>query len=305
MAPLDTVQRLSYRPPFDWSGLLAYLQRRAVPGIEEVRDGEYIRSLRLSHGGGTVRLRAGGPGGPGGPRGNDAAVEARFELDDELDLAAATNRTRRLLDLDADPTAVAEVLTTDPWLGPLVRATPGRRLPGTVDGPELAVRAVLGQQISLAAAATAAGRLVTAHGTTLKRPRGAVTHLFPSPEALAAANPVSLRMPQSRARCLTGLAASLAAGELVLDPAGDLADSRRQLLALPGIGPWTEEYIAMRALGDHDAFPDADLGIRHALQRRGLDGGPAAARALAERWRPYRAYAVIHLWADLASAAAA
>jgi AraC family transcriptional regulator of adaptative response / DNA-3-methyladenine glycosylase II len=263
-----------------------------VPGVEEVRGGEYVRSLRLPHGAGTVSLSLAS---------DDGHVRAHFALDDERDLRAATQRTRALLDLDSDPERVAAVLGSDPLLGALVRATPGRRLPGTVDGPELAIRAVLGQQISLAGAATAAGRLVAEYGEALQRPTGAVTHLFPSAAALAAADPGGLPMPRSRARALTGLAAALSRGTVVLDTGVDRDAARRTLLALPGIGPWTAEYIAMRALGDHDAFPAADLGIRHALERRGLDGRPAAARTLAERWRPFRAYAVIHLWADLAA----
>ncbi|MGI8713119.1 MAG: DNA-3-methyladenine glycosylase family protein [Solirubrobacteraceae bacterium] len=292
MAATDEI-RMSFHAPLDGAGLLDYLGRRAVPGVEEVRDGGYTRSLRLAHGGGSVQLRPGA-----------RDVRARFVLDDERDLELAIERCRALLDLDADPEAVIDALGGDPLLGSLVRATPGRRVPGSVNGPELAVRAVLGQQISLAGAATAAGRLVAIYGTPLCRPLGAVTHLFPSPEALAAADPGSLRMPQTRAHCLIGLNASLATGELVLDPAGDRADTRRRLLALPGIGPWTAEYVAMRALRDHDAFPAADLGIRHALERHGLDGRAAAAQRLAESWRPYRAYAVLHLWAELAAAAA-
>jgi AraC family transcriptional regulator of adaptative response / DNA-3-methyladenine glycosylase II len=189
-------------------------------------------------------------------------------------------------------------------LGPLRRRAPGMRVPGTVDGPELAIRAVLGQQVSLAAAATAAGRLVARHGEPLKRPLDGVTHVFPDPERLAALDPGSLPMPRSRARALTVLAARLAAGELSLEAGADRDEARQRLLGVPGVGPWTTEYVAMRALRDPDAFLPTDLGIRHALQRRGLDARPAAAERLSSSWRPYRAYALIHLWADLAAGSA-
>jgi AraC family transcriptional regulator of adaptative response / DNA-3-methyladenine glycosylase II len=228
-------------------------------------------------------------------------VDARFWLDDSRDLDAAEERARALLDLDADADAVAAVLGGDPLLRPLVRARPGVRVPGSVDGAELAVRAVLGQQVSLAAAATLAGRLVGAYGRPLERPLGAVTHVFPSAADLAATGLGALGMPGSRREALLGLARALAGGTLVLDPAADREETRRRLLALPGIGPWTAEYVAMRALRDPDAFPATDLGVRHALEGLGEDGRPAAAARLAERWRPYRAYAVQHLWASLSA----
>jgi AraC family transcriptional regulator of adaptative response / DNA-3-methyladenine glycosylase II len=172
-------------------------------------------------------------------------------------------------------------------------------VPGVADPDELAIRAVLGQQVSLAGAATLAGRLVADCGEPLARPVGAVTHLFPTAGAIAALAPERLAMPASRRRAVLGLAAALASGEVVLDPHGDHAAIRAALLALPGIGPWTVEYIAMRALRDPDAFLPTDLGVRHALKRLGVDDTPRAALALAERWRPYRAYALQHLWASL------
>jgi AraC family transcriptional regulator of adaptative response / DNA-3-methyladenine glycosylase II len=284
--------KLPYRRPFDGAALLAYLMRRAVPGVEDVREGAYTRGLRLPHGNGTVRLSPTETG----------HVRARFALEDMRDLATAVQRCRALLDLDSDPQAVSDALGEDQLLGPLRRQAPGMRVPGSVDGAELAVRAVLGQQVSLAAAATAAGRLVADHGTPLKRRLGEVTHAFPSPEALAALDREMLRMPGSRARALTSVAELLAGGELTLDAGADRDEARRRLLAVPGVGPWTAEYVAMRALRDPDAFPATDLGVHHALQRRGLDGRSAAAERLSTNWRPYRAYAVIHLWADLASA---
>lgn len=285
--------RLPYRSPLDGPGLLDYLARRAVPGVECVRDGVYARSLRLPHGNATVQLRPA-----------DGHIGARFAVDDPRDLATAVQRCRALLDLDSDPVAVTDTLGADPALGPLRRGAPGMRVPGTVDGPELAIRAVLGQQVSLAAAATAGGRLVAGHGEPLRHPLDGVSHAFPGPERLAALDPGSLPMPRSRARALTALAARLAAGELTLDGGADRDEARRRLLDVPGVGPWTADYVAMRALRDPDAFLPTDLGIRHALQRRGLDGRLAAAERLSSAWRPYRAYAVIHLWADLAASAA-
>ncbi len=284
------VLRLPYRSPLDASGLISFLGRRAVPGVEEVCDDSYRRSLRLPHGNATVELSAG-----------DDCVLARYVLDDLRDLAAAMQRSRALLDLDSDPTAIVEALGADKLVGPLIAAAPGRRVPGHVDGDELAVRAVLGQQVSLAGAATVAGRLVAAYGEPLERPLGAVTHVFPSAAALAAADPDSLPMPATRRRALIGLAAALRDGEVVLDAGAEREQTRRRLLALPGIGPWTADYIAMRALRDPDAFLPTDLGVRHALDRHGVDARPANALALAERWRPYRAYAMVHLWASLAT----
>jgi AraC family transcriptional regulator of adaptative response / DNA-3-methyladenine glycosylase II len=212
-------------------------------------------------------------------------MEARVDLDDPRDEPEAVAKLSALLDLDADAPAIAARLGADPLLGAHVRREPGRRVPGTVDGPELCFRAVLGQQISLAAAATHAGRLVAAAGEPLRRPRGAVTHLFPTPEAIGAVPDAVLAMPASRRRTIRALAAS-----------GAPADPDA-LLELPGIGPWTASYIAMRAVHDPDAFLPTDLGVRHALARLGHAGD---ASALAERWRPYRAYAVLHLWGTLA-----
>jgi AraC family transcriptional regulator of adaptative response / DNA-3-methyladenine glycosylase II len=191
------------------------------------------------------------------------------------------------------------VLRRDALLAPLLDAAPGRRQPGSADAAELAARAVLGQQVSLEAAVTLAARLVAAYGEPLERPVGSVTHLFPSAEALARADPERLAMPGSRRRALLGLCAALAANELVLDPRADREETRRRLLALPGIGPWTADYVAMRALGDHDALPASDLGLRRALERLGEDPTPAALMRRAERWRPYRAYGAQYLWSAL------
>ena len=259
--------------------LVDFFARRAVPGVEEAVAGTYRRSLALEHGDGVVEVRPG------------AATE--FTLDDERDRPAAQRRVRDLFDLDTDTAPIVAALGDDPLIGALVRAAPDRRVPGVVDGHELAVRAVLGQQVSLAGAATLAGRLVAEHGRPLARPVGAVTHVFPEASVLAAADPAGWAMPRTRARALQAVCAA----GLPLHPGADRDAVRRRLLALPGIGPWTTEYVAMRALRDPDAFLPTDLGVRHALERLGRD--PDEAVALAEPWRPYRAYALQHLWASL------
>jgi AraC family transcriptional regulator of adaptative response / DNA-3-methyladenine glycosylase II len=282
---------LPYRGPLDGEDLLGFLAARAVPGVEEVGTGSYRRSLRLPHGHGVVELR---------PR--DGHVDARFHIDDARDLAAAVRRCRALLDLDSDPCSVQEALSEDSVIGALVRSCPGRRVPGHVDGDELAVRAVLGQQVSVRGAATAAARLARAYGEPLARPMGTVTHVFPDAAAIARAEPGALAMPAARSRALLTLAHALRAGEVCLDAGADPERTRAALLALPGIGPWTTEYIAMRALRDPDAFLATDLGVRRALEGLGRDPAPVSARRLARRWRPYRAYAVVHLWASLAHA---
>ncbi|HEX7291751.1 MAG TPA: AlkA N-terminal domain-containing protein [Conexibacter sp.] len=292
--------RLRHRAPFDAAGLLAFLGARAVPGVEawDQASATYRRVLALPHGPGVAALAAGGP--------DHVACELR--LSDLRDLAAAVQRCRRLLDLDADPVAVDDALASDPLLAPLVRRAPGRRVPGAVDGAELAVRAVLGQQVSVAGARTLAGRLAGALGETLpdgltdpapaeRSPSsgpapGRLTHAFPTAAALAAADPAELPLTRARAHALRALCGAVHEGSLALDPGADRDATRERLLTLPGIGPWTAEYVAMRALGDPDAFPATDLGVQKALERLGRDADP-------ERWRPWRAYAVQHLWASL------
>lgn len=244
--------------------MIDFLALRAVPGVEEVADGVYRRSVRVGDGGDVFELRPEEP----------------------------TPLARAVFDLDRDMAPVVEVLGGDPVIGRLVRAHPDRRVPGTVDPHEIAFRAVLGQQVSVAGARTLAARITREHGDRLDVPRGAITHLFPSAAALAGVDPDELPMPRSRGHALTRLARALADGEV--DLYGDPDEARGALLELPGIGPWTVEYVAMRALRDPDAFPASDLGVRHALEKLG------AGIDAAERWRPYRAYAVPHLWGVLA-----
>jgi AraC family transcriptional regulator of adaptative response / DNA-3-methyladenine glycosylase II len=308
--------RLAYRAPIDGERMLGYLAARAIPGVEEVRDGCYRRTINLPNGVGILSL---GPLVPSparrspGQHGDPGYVECELQLEDLRDLTAAVQRCRRLLDLDADPETVTGYLAADPVLGPLARANPGRRSPGHVDGSELALRAVLGQQVSVAAARRLGARLTAAYGKPLSRPDGPLTHCFPAAETLAAADPGTLPMPRGRALALTGLAAALAGGEVSLDPGADRDRTAAALLALPGIGPWTVSYIRMRALSDPDAFLPSDIGVLEALTRLGAlpaGSGPAArsraarvaaalAQRLAENWRPWRSYAVHHLWAFL------
>ncbi|MFC5054834.1 DNA-3-methyladenine glycosylase 2 family protein [Saccharothrix xinjiangensis] len=276
--------RLPFRSPLCPDNLFGHLAATGVPGVEEWRDGAYRRTLRLPHGHGVVSLS---------PRPDHVAC--RLSLGDLRDLSIAIARCRRLLDLDADPVAVDDQLRADPLLAPLVDRAPGRRVPGTVDAAEFAVRALLGQQVSTAAARTHAARLVAAVGDPVEDV--GLTHLFPTPEALASLDPAVLAVPGSRRTAFHALVTALADGSLDLGVGADWDRARADLLALPGIGPWTVEVIAMRALGDPDAFIPTDLGIRLAARDLGLPGTPAALVRRAQAWRPWRAYAVQHLWA--------
>ncbi|WP_327408598.1 helix-turn-helix domain-containing protein [Streptomyces sp. NBC_01281] len=278
--------RLPFRAPLHPDNLFGHLAATAVPGVEEWRDGAYRRTLRLPYGHGIVGLTP-----------TPDHIACRLSLSDLRDLPVAISRCRRLLDLDADPVAVDDQLRGDPLLAPLVDKAPGRRVPRTVDEAEFAVRAVLGQQVSTAAARTHAARLVVAHGDPVDDPEGGLTHLFPTPAALAALDPASLAMPRTRRTTFTTLVAELAEGRLHLGMESDWTEARARLLELPGFGPWTVDVIAMRALGDPDAFLPTDLGIRYAAKELGLPSTPAALTARAAAWRPWRAYAVQYLWA--------
>ena len=263
------------RAPFDGDHLLAFLRARAVPGVEAVSAAGFSRPLSLAGGPATIALRLA-----------NGRVEAVLRTTDRRDLHEAVRRCRRLLDLDTDPAAVVAALGDDPLLAPLIAARPGLRSPGALAGPEVAIRAVVGQQISVAAARTVLGRLAQAHGA----PHGGMLQ-FPTSEQLAAADPSGLPMPRARARTLGALARAIADGGLDLRPGIDREEARARLLALPGVGPWTADYVAMRALGDPDVFLATDLGVRRALRRLGGDTRAAG------RWRPFRSYATHHLWA--------
>jgi AraC family transcriptional regulator of adaptative response / DNA-3-methyladenine glycosylase II len=280
--------RLPVRTPFAYEGLFGHLAASAVPGVEEVRGGAYRRTLRLPAGNGIVSLTP-----------EPDHVRCTLVLDDFRDLATAIARCRRLLDLDADPEAVVDALSADPDLTALVAKAPGQRIPRTVDEAELALRVVLGQQVSVKAARTHAARIVAACGQPLTDADGGLTHVFPAIEHLADIEPVHLAFPKTRQRTFMSLVEALADGDVLLDTGCDWDRARRQLLAIPGVGPWTAEVVAMRGLGDPDAFPASDLGVLVAAKQVGL---PADARALTERsaaWRPWRSYATQHLWTAL------
>lgn len=249
--------------------------------MEEWRDGWYRRTLRLGGGPAVAALRP-----------SAGQIDCRLWLASRDDRDEAVARCRWLLDLDADSQLIDGRLGGDRHLAPLVDRVPGRRVPHTVDPEEMAVRAVLGQQVSTAAAQTHAWRLVIAHGEPIEDPAGGLTHLFPTSQALTALDPEALALPRSRRRTLITLVRELAAGGVDLGH----RDARAQLSALPGLGPWTVETIAMRAVGDPDAFLVGDLGVVKAARVLGLPTTPAALTAAAESWRPYRAYAVQHLW---------
>jgi AraC family transcriptional regulator of adaptative response / DNA-3-methyladenine glycosylase II len=290
-APGAIALRLPYRAPIAIQALFAFFATRAIAGVEETTaTGAYRRTLRLPHGAAIAELAPG-----------DGCVRCSLQLADVRDLGVAVARCRRLLDLDADPVAVASVLARDPLLAPLVDAQPGLRVPGSVDGTEIVVRAVLGQQISVAAARTHAARIVQRHGEALASPDGTLTHVFPSAGAVAEAGDDVLAMPERRKQTLRTACAALRDGLVELDAGADRERTRRDLLALPGIGPWTVEYVALRALGDPDAFPASDLGVLHGLRALGVDAGAREAERRSQAWRPFRAYTVLHLWQALAS----
>lgn len=280
--------RLPFRKPFCPDSLFGHLAATAVPGCEEVRDGAYRRTLRLPDGNCVVALTP-----------TPEHVLCHLTLDELRDLPSAIARCRRLLDLDADPEAVDDLLAEDPTLAPLVTKTPGRRVPRTVDEAEMAVRIVLGQQVSIGAARTHAARLVEQHGTTIADPGGALTHVFPSIDDLSALDPTSLRLPAARRRCVRALVDALADGRLDLGAGANWERTRSELVGLPGIGPWTVEMIAMRALGDPDAFPTTDAGVRRGATAVDLPSTTALLDRHAQRWRPWRAYAAQHLWGAL------
>ena len=293
--PVPISLRLATRAPFAGDTVLAFLGLRAVPGVEafDVDAGTYRRVLHLPHGLATVALRAA-----------EDHVVAHLQLGDLRDLGPAVERCRRLVDLDADPTSVADVLGGDALLGPLVAACPGRRSPGAVDGPELLVRAIVGQQVSVAGARTVAARIAGAWGEPL--PQGLVdadgatgtglTRAFPTADRLAALDPALLPMPRSRGQALVDALAMVADGHLTLDAGADRGEVEGGLVSVKGIGPWTAAYVAMRALGDPDVFLPTDLGVLRGLAAVGAPVDPKAAAERATAWRPWRSYALHHLW---------
>jgi len=284
--------KLGYRPPYDWDAILAFLRARAIPGIEAVSNGRYARTIAIGDEQGVLVVEP--------AKGNCLRATVRFA--DLRFLPAIIARVRRVFDLAADPVAIGAHLSQDPMLGPLVAARPGLRVPGAWDGFELAVRAVLGQQITVSAATRLAGKLVSSHGGEIVDPAAAelgLTHVFPTPRQLAGVDLAALGMPKARRTALSSLAASVVADPLIFGPRRSLEHAIAQLRSLPGIGEWTAQYIAMRELREPDAFPAADIGLMRAMSGgSGARPSPAELLAHAEQWRPWRAYAALHLWAS-------
>lgn len=282
--------RLAYQPPYDWAAMLGFLSVRAITGLETVVAGVYRRSISVAgiHGWISVEPGAGD------------WLEVTVDFPEPGAMPEIERRLRRMFDLDAVPEVINAQLAQDPLMAQLVAARPGLRLPGTWDGLELAIRAVLGQQITVVAAIRLAGKLVAQYGQALSTPHAGITHLFPTPEVLAAADLATLGMPKARGRTLSGVAQALLDDPQLFEPKASLQDGVARLVALPGIGEWTAQYIAMRQLREADAFAPGDIGLINALAA--LEGGPVSARQLlarAEAWRPLRAYAAQHLWTTL------
>ena len=287
--------RLAYRPPYDWPAMLAFLEARAIPGVEHVAEGVYRRTIEIGGRHGVIAVT---------PESQET-VRVVVQLPALPALPAIVARVRRLFDLAADPCAIAAHLSEDALLAPLVAARPGLRVPGAWDPFETAVRAILGQQVSVPAAVSLSGRLVTRCGEPLGsgngRP-GVLTHVFPSPARVARADLSRLGVPGARAAAIASLAAALVERPRLLDAGRDLDEAVELLRSLRGIGDWTAQYIAMRALGEPDAFPAGDAGLVRAVSNQvGRQPTPAELVARAEAWRPWRAYAVLHLWTSLGS----
>ncbi|WP_213941142.1 AlkA N-terminal domain-containing protein [Pseudomonas sp. dw_612] len=279
---------LAYRPPYDWAAMLGFLSARAIAGMETVVDGVYSRSIGLQGVHGTFSIK---------PAGADA-LEVTLDFPDPGAMPEIEARLRRMFDLDADLPSIHRHLAIDPLMARLIAERPGLRVPGTWEGLELAIRAVLGQQITVGAAIKLAGKLVAQYGEPLRSPLPGLTHVFPQAGVLAAADLAALGMPKSRGRTLSGVAQALLDDPLLFEPGREGCVAR--LLALHGIGDWTAQYIALRQLRELDGFPNGDVGLINALAA--LEGGPVTARELllrAEAWRPFRGYAAQLLWASL------
>ncbi|HEX7247913.1 MAG TPA: DNA-3-methyladenine glycosylase [Actinomycetota bacterium] len=282
---------LAYRAPFAFERALAFLRARAIPGVEQVHDGRFARSMR-SPGGARLVIEL-EQGIVGAPR---VLLRVIGEGLDASSVECAERAARRLFDLDADPAVIDAALARDPMLRALVRAVPGTRVPGAIDGFELAVRAIVGQQVSVAGARTTLGRIAERFGDPLASPVGPIVRMFPAPERLAGAPSDAFGMPKVRADAIKSVAEAVSSGSLDLSGDADVEATACALRSIRGIGDWTTGYIAMRALGDADAFPIGDLGVRRALTTLGVPDEDRSIRERADRWRPWRAYAAMHLW---------
>ena len=278
--------RLAHRGPLDVDTMLGFLGARAVPGVETLTGRTYRRTLRLPHGNGMASLTFA-----------QDHVACRLQLDQMGDLQAAVARCRRLLDLDADPVGIDEQLSADPNLAPLVQRRPGLRSPGAVDGFEAAVRAVLGQQVTVAAARTLTGRLTAAAGQQVLGDEE-LTTVFPDATTVAACEDIT-GMPAARRSALAALATAVAEGDLDLSAGADRGEAHRLMRSLPGIGPWTAGYVTMRALGDPDVLLVTDVAVRRAARAVGLTDDARELSRYGERWAPFRSYATHHLYASL------
>jgi AraC family transcriptional regulator, regulatory protein of adaptative response / DNA-3-methyladenine glycosylase II len=281
---------LPYHPPYDWEVMLGFLAGRAIRGVESVAGGSYSRVVELSG-------QAGSTGSitiSHAPKQSALRAIVRFPRMDAL--PHIITRIRRMFDLSADPDAIGAALGADPALAPMIAARPGLRVPGAFDGFEVAVRAVLGQQITVRAATNLAARIVERLGTPVAETIPGLTHAFPRPEFFTAKSLANSGMPGARAAALAGIAAASIADPHLFDPRRDLAEAIADLKKLPGIGEWTAQYIAMRALGETDAFLAGDVGLQRILAINGTRPNAAELLQRAERWRPWRAYAVLHVW---------
>ena len=287
MAPAEL--RLPYEGPFDWELLVGFLSPRAVPGVEIVAAGAYLRTARSAGGAGVLEVR------DDPDRGELLVTASRPAL-----LGDAAQRVRALFDLEAPGKAIVDEFSGDPLLGPLIAQSPGVRVPGSWDPFETAVRAVIGQVVSVRVATTLSGRLATLLGNRLPREERGLTHLYPAPERLAEADLSGVGLSRQKIASIRALARGVAAGELRFAGLTDLEGALERLQELPGIGSWTAHYIAMRALGQRDAFPAGDLILRRAAAPEGAPLGQRELESLSQRWRPYRAYAAMLLWASYA-----
>ncbi|WP_431472859.1 DNA-3-methyladenine glycosylase family protein [Luteimonas dalianensis] len=288
--------RLGYRPPYDFAATLAFLRGRALPGVEAVDAAGYARAFGPADAPGWLRISQ-WPGSRG-RRANALKLELHGAV--PLQLLEIVSRLRRMFDLDADPRAIAAVLRQDTRVGPLVRRRPGLRIPGGWDGFEIAARAVIGQQVSVAAARTIAGRVAQRHGAPLPEAFAAhgLERLFPTPEAIVDADLDGIGLTRTRAQTLRTVARAVLDGQVHFQPDATLDDFVAHWSALPGIGPWTAHYIALRALGHPDAFPDGDLVLQKAITTDGVRMPARALRERADSWRPWRGYAAIQLWRE-------